>query len=121
VRDLVARARAFVFAAEEDFGIAPVEAMAAGTPVIGLGKGALLETVADGEHGVLFREQTAGSLADAVARFERIEARLDPAAIRRNAERFSRERFDREFKAFVMEKWNASTSLSTSAREVVPV
>jgi len=105
MRRLVSKARAFIFAAEEDFGIAPVEAMACGTPVIGYGKGALLETVADGQHGVLFREQTPGSLADAVSRFERIEKTLDPEAIRRNAERFSRARFDREFKAFVDSRW----------------
>lgn len=88
---LMSGARALLFPGEEDFGIVPVEAQAAGVPVIAYGVGGATETVSDGETGVLFAEQTPGSLAGAIERFERLE--VDPAAVRSNAERFGRERF----------------------------
>jgi glycosyltransferase involved in cell wall biosynthesis len=101
----VAGARAFVFAAVEDFGIAPIEAQAAGTPVIAYAGGALPETIrglgADEPTGVLYHAQTADALRDAVARFEAVEHEFSPAACRANAERFSAERFRSEFGAFV--------------------
>lgn len=93
------KAKAFVFAAEEDFGIVPVEAQSCGTPVIAYGKGGAAETVIDGVTGVLFYEQSVLSLIDAVKRFE--ESAFDPHEIRKNAERFSCERFQNEFKLFV--------------------
>ena len=83
------RARAFVFAAEEDFGICPVEAQACGTPVIAYGRGGVQETVVAGETGVFFPEQTVEHLKAAVDEFERIRHRLDPATIRAQAERFA--------------------------------
>lgn len=83
--------RAFVFAAEEDFGIVPVEAQAAGTPVIALGRGGALETVIDGTTGVFFAEHTVEAFQAAVLRLESL--RLDRAAIRANALRFGPERF----------------------------
>jgi glycosyltransferase involved in cell wall biosynthesis len=93
--DLMARARAFVFAAEEDFGITPVELQACGTPVIAYGAGGAVETVIDDPDpalrtGVLFDEQSVASLSAAVERFERLHAAggFDPAACRRHAERF---------------------------------
>lgn len=98
---LLSSARAFVFAAEEDFGIAPVEAQACGVPVVALGKGGAAETVVDGRTGVLFEEATEASLAEGVERFRSLEARLDPAEARENAARFSVERFKREFSAWV--------------------
>jgi glycosyltransferase involved in cell wall biosynthesis len=105
LRDRLRRARAFVFAAEEDFGIAPVEAQACGTPVLASGKGGVLETVRGlGESaptGVFFPEQTIASLVDAVECFEREGGQIEPDACRRNAERFSPERFRNEFRAFV--------------------
>ncbi len=101
VRETVARARAFVFAAEEDFGIAAVEAQACGVPVIAFGRGGLLETVQDGLGGLFFAEQSAGSLAAAIGRFMRAEAGFRPAAIRESVRRFSAERFRREFSDFV--------------------
>ncbi len=103
VREYLSRAKAFVFAAEEDFGIAPVEAQASGTPVIAFGRGGILETVIEGETGVFFEEQTAAGLTEAVVKFE--EMKFDPMRIRQNAERFSETRFKREFKQFVEEKW----------------
>ena len=99
------RARAFVFAAEEDFGIAPIEAQACGTPVIAYGRGGVLETVRGLEHshptGVFYPEQTADALIRAVAHFESEQHLITPQACRDNAERFSTERFRQEMKAFV--------------------
>jgi glycosyltransferase involved in cell wall biosynthesis len=93
------RARAFVFAAEEDFGICPVEAQACGTPVIAYGRGGVQETVVPGETGVFFPEQTVEHLKAAVDQFEQIRDQLDPEAIRAQAERFAvpvfRETFSR--------------------------
>ena len=98
-------ARAFVFAAEEDFGIAPVEAQACGTPVIAFGRGGATETVIPGVTGVYFDEQTPAALIAAVERFERME--FDPRAIRANAERFSPEHFRRHVTDHVRDHWAA--------------
>ncbi len=97
-------AKAFVYAAEEDFGITIVEAQACGTPVIAFGKGGASETVIDGKTGVLFERQTAQSLIQAVKEFETME--LDCAEIRRNAERFSRAIFAESIKTFIDEKYS---------------
>lgn len=99
VRHYLQRARAFVFAAEEDFGIAPVEAQACGTPVIALGRGGARESVIAGETGVFFPEQTPEALLAALAEFERIADRLEPGRIREHAEGFSSARFRWEFEA----------------------
>lgn len=104
LKSYMQRARAFVFAAIEDFGITPVEAMACGTPVICLAKGGTLETVIDHETGVFFNEQTSDAIIAAVKRFESIDA-FDPKVIRKNAERFSNERFKSAMRAFVDEKY----------------
>lgn len=97
---LMGEARAFLFAAEEDFGITPLEAMACGTPVIAYGRGGACETVIPGETGWYFSEQTPESLMAAIEAAEACPP-LDPMACRRQAERFSPERFDREFLAVV--------------------
>src|SRR5439155_13122829 len=89
LKDYMQRARAFVFAAEEDFGIVPVEAQACGTPVIAFGRGGATETVVDGVSGLFFNEQTADSLVKAVIEFESGDVSWDPRTIRQNAERFS--------------------------------
>jgi glycosyltransferase involved in cell wall biosynthesis len=91
---LMGSARALLFPGEEDFGIVPVEAQAAGLPVIAYGVGGASETVIDGRTGVLFDTQSTLGLAEAIERFEQME--LDERTIRANAERFGRERFREE-------------------------
>jgi glycosyltransferase involved in cell wall biosynthesis len=98
-------AKAFVFAAEEDFGISPVEAQACGTPVIAFGKGGVLETVCGLDQpqptGVFYDEQSVSALIAAVSEFENTSSRISAQACRANAERFSCERFEAEIKYFV--------------------
>ena len=105
LRDLLRRGRAFVFAAKEDFGIAPLEAQACGTPVLAYGRGGSLETIrgleAPEPTGVFFDDQTVDSLVEAVGRFEREEGQIDLAACRSNAMRFNPERFRQELSAYV--------------------
>ncbi len=98
------KAKAFVFAAEEDFGILPVEVQSCGTPVIAFGKGGAVETVIPGKTGVLFHEQTPDSIVEAVKNFEKIQDSFDYKEIRKHAEYFSVERFREEFKSFVDSK-----------------
>lgn len=100
LRDHMQRAKAYVFAAVEDFGISVVEAQACGTPVIAYGRGGVTETVVPGETGLFFQEQTSAALRDAVLEFERAPP-FDAKRIRANAERFGAERFRREFRAFM--------------------
>lgn len=102
LRDHMQRARAFVFAAEEDFGITPVEAQACGTPVIAFGKGGALETVVDGVSGIFFDTQSIESLCEAVKRFETMV--FDYTDISMHARKFSEERFLSEMKLFLQEK-----------------
>jgi glycosyltransferase involved in cell wall biosynthesis len=92
---LLAGARALLFPGEEDFGIVPVEAQAAGVPVIAYGEGGIRDSVVEGVTGVFFAQQTAAALAEAILAFERLE--LDEAAIRDNARRFGPERFRSAF------------------------
>nr|WP_174771887.1 glycosyltransferase family 4 protein [Paraburkholderia sp. SG-MS1] len=103
--DHLRRARAFVFAAEEDFGISVVEAQACGTPVIAFGRGGALETVVglplDRPTGVFFGEQTLESLLEAVGRFENNAGLFDSRQCRRNAERFSTENFKAALTDFI--------------------
>ena len=110
VADYLQRAKAFVFAADEDFGIASVEAQAAGCPVIAYGKGGALETIvgwpASDATGVFFSEQTPEALREAVKIFEMHENKFRPDACRRHAERFGQQRFQSEFRSTVEELWS---------------
>ncbi|MGC6388420.1 glycosyltransferase family 4 protein [Ewingella sp. S1.OA.A_B6] len=110
MQDHMRRAKAFVFAAEEDFGITPVEAQACGTPVIAFGKGGVLETIRPyGEShctGLFFLEQTVASLLAVVQKFEIIKESILPKDCRENALRFSAERFHSELDEYIKDKWN---------------
>jgi glycosyltransferase involved in cell wall biosynthesis len=114
LRELMQAASAFVFAAEEDFGIAPIEAQACGTPVIAYGRGGALESVRPPGHpaptGLFFDAQTPASIAAAVREFERRQALFEPAACRENALRFSCERFRAQYQALVQRCWQAFSS-----------
>lgn len=101
LRNYLAKAKAFVFAAEEDFGITIVEALASGTPVIAYGVGGATETVIEGA-GILFEHQTKESIIQAIEVFEKSE--FDPKFIRVWAEKFSREKFESEISKFVNHK-----------------
>lgn len=99
---LLQEAKALIFAADEDFGILPVEAQSCGTPVIAYKKGGLLETVIEGETGVFFEKQRIEDVVKAINSFEKKE--FDAERIRKNALRFSKQRFEREIKEFVEAK-----------------
>jgi glycosyltransferase involved in cell wall biosynthesis len=100
--ELMARCRAFIFPGLEDFGIAPVLAQAAGRPVIAFAGGGALDTVMDSVSGLLFRQPTASSLADAVRHFD--DSQFDPAAIRQFALRFDTQVFKQQVAAFIEDK-----------------
>jgi glycosyltransferase involved in cell wall biosynthesis len=91
VERLMSSCRAFVLPGEEDFGIAAVEAMAAGKPVVALRRGGAVETVIDGGTGLLYEEPTAESFLDAVSRLP--SARWDAGAIQARARNFDKARF----------------------------
>ena len=98
------KAKAFVFAAEEDFGIIVVEAMACGTPVIAGNFGGTSESVIDGKTGVLFPDQSVDSIINAVKKFEQINDTLSYSEIRKHSEKFSRYTFEQNLKEYVNEK-----------------
>ncbi|MCX7827715.1 MAG: glycosyltransferase [Thermanaerothrix sp.] len=106
LRDYMQLAKAFIFAAEEDFGIIPVEAQACGTPVIAYGRGGVTETVLDVDSnerptGVLFATQTTDAIVRAVRRFERLSGCIVPIYCRNNAERFATHVFRQNFYTYV--------------------
>lgn len=108
LRELMQRAKAFIFAAVEDFGILPLEAQSCGTPVIAFGKGGVKETVIEGKTGIFYDEQTPLALQKAVERFEKMV--FNPQVIRQHAELFHGARFKEQLKNYVLEKYNLFTS-----------
>ncbi|MHC4717179.1 MAG: glycosyltransferase [Planctomycetota bacterium] len=125
LRGLYRRCRALLMPGEEDFGIAAVEAMSCGAPVIALAAGGALETVrdaaaeVDNPTGLLYRRPTAAGLADVIGAFERLGERFDAAAMHQWARRFGPERFAAGFAAHVgpllrqrgfAEPWSSNTT-----------
>ena len=104
LKEYFRKAKAFVFAAEEDFGITVIEAMACGTPVIALNKGGTAETVVDGINGIHFNEQTALSIKDAVERFENKKDTYDYKSIAEYTKQFDRKIFENKIRNFIDQK-----------------
>ena len=102
VAQLLGKARGFVCATEEDFGIAIVEAQAAGCPVIAYGKGGALETILDEKTGVFFSEQSSESLIEALQRFELMYSCFQTSDLTQNARRFEKNHFLFQFKQLVL-------------------
>ena len=100
--ELLAGAKGYIFPSLEPFGIAPVEALASGCPVIAFGEGGSRDYIVDGENGVLFERQMLRSLVEAMERFEKME--FDTKKVVKSAKKFSTERFDKEIRRFVDEK-----------------
>jgi glycosyltransferase involved in cell wall biosynthesis len=109
LKSYLQRAKAFVFAAEEDFGIAPLEAQACGTAVIAYGKGGAPETIRGLDQpeptGVFFVTQSTDAIIQAINLFEREAGRISPEACRQNALRFSPEKFRQNFSRFAAQTW----------------
>jgi glycosyltransferase involved in cell wall biosynthesis len=105
VADHMQRCRGFIFPPEEDFGITPVEAQAAGAPVIAYARGGQAETVIDQRTGLLFHHQTVESLVQSVKQLNRCVDQFDSGALKENAEKFSVMRFQQRFGAFVEDAW----------------
>jgi glycosyltransferase involved in cell wall biosynthesis len=106
VQEILESAKAFIHMAEDDFGIAPVEAQAAGCPVIAYGRGGVLETVVEGQTGLFFQWQRVDCLKAAVLQFERGDLKFNAQRIRQNAARFNKERFQRELTCLVERRWD---------------
>jgi glycosyltransferase involved in cell wall biosynthesis len=119
LRDKMQNARAFVFAAEEDFGITPVEAQSCGTPVIAFGKGGATETVIDGETGLFFSEQTEESIIEAVQRFEQQE--FIPKKIHEHAKYFSKARFQNEMINLIETSWEQRLMEHKKTHPIIPL
>jgi glycosyltransferase involved in cell wall biosynthesis len=124
VRDYMQRARAFLFAAVEDFGITPVEAQACGTPVICYGRGGCLETIRgldDKEPtGVFFQEQSKASVRQALSDFETNEHQLLPENCRKNALRFSVGEFHEHFEDYVETAWRKFVESNNMSHSMAP-
>ena len=101
VAEYLGKARGFVCATEEDFGIAIVEAQAAGCPVIAYGQGGALETVINGSTGIFFEEQSPESLIDALQKYEEIYVDFHIPDLIKNSQKFEKAKFINEFKEFV--------------------
>jgi glycosyltransferase involved in cell wall biosynthesis len=113
LHDHMRRCRAFLFAAEEDFGITPVEAQACGAPVIAYGRGGVTESVVDGTTGLFFDEQTPEAICSAVERFEQVREVFEPDAIRENSRRFRPDVFLDRMRSIIA---HAADSLGKNAR-----
>lgn len=104
LREYMQKAKAFVFAADEDFGIMVIEALSCGTPVIALNKGGTAETMIDNRTGILFDNQNPESLIEAVQRFESAQNNFDSSALSEYAKKFDRKIFEEKIKEFIESK-----------------
>jgi len=109
MKQYVQKAKAFVFAAEEDFGIVAVEAMACGTPVIAFGRGGVTESVIPGKTGIFFESQTLDSLTAAIEKFE-LAPTMNPVDICEHAKYFSNARFRDDLSSLIEDKWSRFVS-----------
>jgi glycosyltransferase involved in cell wall biosynthesis len=117
IRRLLSGCRALILPSEEDFGLTPLEAMAAGRPVIAYGAGGVLDTVIPGQTGIFFERQTAEALADALTVFD--ERDYDPNVIRRHAEQFDSSAFALRMRRFVDRR--ATSHLARTASQTAPL
>ncbi|RYF14278.1 MAG: glycosyltransferase family 4 protein, partial [Oxalobacteraceae bacterium] len=120
VKDHLERCRGLIFPGVEDFGMVPVEAMAAGAPVIAYARGGILDTVIDGETGILFDRQDAAALADAVRRLESGEFKLQVDRMRQHASIFDKDRFIRALHATVEKHSSRHVSSGSQAATSCP-
>jgi glycosyltransferase involved in cell wall biosynthesis len=121
LRRAYAEAQALIFTAEEDFGIVPVEANASGRPVIGYGKGGLLDTIIPEETGIYFQQQTAEALIEAVQHYQRWSRYFDPIDAVSNVRRFAPENFDYGFMKKVVElRPDLALDLPANPQELLP-
>ena len=108
--DLMGRCRAFIFPGQEDFGIAPVQAMASGRPVIAFADGGAIDYLSSGHAGVLFEEQSLCALTEALVDFE--DDAFDAHVIREEAMRFDRSEFESKLRSFIGTIWNSENTLA---------
>ena len=118
LKDYLQRAKAFVFAAEEDFGIAPLEAQACGTAVIAYNKGGAMETIIANKTGIFFEAQTKNAIADAVRQFETLT--FNPESCRENALRFSAENFHKGLDAAISKTLASHSQIPKSIKGTTP-
>jgi glycosyltransferase involved in cell wall biosynthesis len=114
IREHLQTCRALVFPGVEDFGIVPVEAMAAGAPVIAYARGGARETVRDGVTGLCFHEQSVSAIKAAVQRLESGALRFDPQLLHQHARTYDRSRFLREMDAMIQRAWEEHTANDVS-------
>ena len=116
----LSRCKALIFPGVEDFGIVPVEAMASGRPVIAYARGGALETVIHGKTGILFYEQSARALAEAVIQLESGKFSFEPYALREFAAKFDRSRFSQRISDFIFERIAESKGEKKRMNDALP-
>ena len=118
LKSYLEKAEGYIFPSLEPFGIAPVEALACGCPVIAYGKGGALDYVIDGENGILFGKQNVNSLRQALKRFKTLS--FDEEKIRKSAEPFSEKYFQEKMRAFILEKVKEKKGIKTEKVNETP-
>lgn len=114
VKEYLKNAKALIFPGEDDFGIVPVEALSCGRPVVAFGAGGAKEIIIDGKTGVFFFEENFNKLAEAIMRLEKNYINFSPVECRRQAEKFSEENFNKNFKDNLENEYNKFLKLQKS-------